>query len=217
VAAVADGVSSPYPVRVSERLRRGRPRSEQAHQAILATARTLLIEQGLHAMTLDRVAREAHVAKTTIYRWWDSKELLALEAAFAEIDRSRVSQPVDTGSLRSDMLARWKTMLRFFGEPPWSRVMAGLLAHAQRDAAFATIYRERFFEPRREAARTSIRAAIARGELDGQTDIELALDLFFAPFWNRLLHGHAPLDDHYASQVVDATIRALAPDRPAHQ
>src|SRR5690348_8901451 len=68
VAAVADGVSSPYPVRVSERLRRGRPRSEQAHQAILATARTLLIEQGLPAMTLDRVAREAHVAKTTIYR-----------------------------------------------------------------------------------------------------------------------------------------------------
>ena len=94
--------------------------------------------------------------------------------------------------------------------------MTSLLAHAQLDAGFATIYRDRFFEPRREAARASIRAAIARGELGEQTDIELALDLFFGPFWNRLLHGHAPLDEHYACQVVDATIRALAPDEPAH-
>lgn len=194
--------------------RRGRPRSEKARQAILTTARTLLVEQGLHAMTLDHVAREAGVAKTTIYRWWDSKELLALDVAFEEIDRARVSQPVDTGSLRRDMLARWKAMLRLFGEPPWSRVMTSLLAYAQLDAGFATIYRNRFFEPRREAARVSIRAAIARGELGEQTDIELALDLFFAPFWNRLLHGHAPLDEHYAGQVVDATIRALAPDEP---
>jgi AcrR family transcriptional regulator len=219
-AVVAESVSSPYAVCVSEHAalrRRGRPRSEKAHHAILATARTLLVEEGLQAMTLDRIAREAHVAKTTIYRWWDSKELLALDAAFAEIDRARVSQPVDTGSLRGDMLARWETMLRFFAEPPWSRVMTSLLAHAQLDAAFAAIYRERFFDPRRDAARASVRAAIARGELGEQTDIELALDLFFAPFWNRLLHGHAPLNERYGRQVVDATIRALAPDRPAHR
>jgi AcrR family transcriptional regulator len=165
-------------------------------------------------MTLDQVAREAGVAKTTIYRWWDSKELLALDAAFDEIDRAGVSRLVDTGSLRSDVLARWKIMLRFFAEPPWSRVMASLLAHAQLDAAFAALYRERFFEPRREAARASIRAAIQRGELGEKTDVELALDLFYAPFWNRLLHGHAPLDERYADQVVDATMRALAPDGP---
>jgi AcrR family transcriptional regulator len=168
-------------------------------------------------MTLDQVAREARVAKTTIYRWWDSKELLALDATFGEIDRAGLSRSVNTGSVRSDVLARWRIMLRFYGEPPWSGVMASLLAHAQLDAAFAAAYRERFFEPRREAARASILAAIKRGELGQKTDVELALDLFFAPFWNRLLHGHAPLNERYARQVVDATIRALAPGGPPHR
>ena len=57
--------------------RGGRPRSERAHQAILAAARELLIEEGFASLRLEHVAARAGVGKATIYRRWASKEALA--------------------------------------------------------------------------------------------------------------------------------------------
>jgi len=38
-----------------------------------------MLERGLRAMSMDDVAERAGVSKATIYRWWASKELLALD------------------------------------------------------------------------------------------------------------------------------------------
>src|SRR6266542_6790142 len=52
----------------------GRPRSMGAHQAILDATLALLATQGFETMSIEEVATRAGVGKTTIYRWWDSKE-----------------------------------------------------------------------------------------------------------------------------------------------
>jgi AcrR family transcriptional regulator len=49
--------------------RRGRPRSETAHRAILEAASELLLERGPGAVSMDAVAERAGVSKATIYRW----------------------------------------------------------------------------------------------------------------------------------------------------
>ncbi len=59
---------------------RGRPRSQEADRAILTAAVDLLAERGLAAMSIEEVAARAGVGKTTIYRRWPSKGLLALDA-----------------------------------------------------------------------------------------------------------------------------------------
>ena len=64
--------------------RRGRPRSETSRAAILAAARELLAEQDLSTISMDAVAVRAGASKATIYRWWPSKELLALDALFSD-------------------------------------------------------------------------------------------------------------------------------------
>ena len=66
--------------------RRGRPRSEKAREAILAAAAELLLERGLGAVSMDAVAEQAGVSKATIYRWWPTKETLALDALYHEWD-----------------------------------------------------------------------------------------------------------------------------------
>ena len=51
--------------------------------------------------------------------------------------------------------------------------------------------------------------AIERGEIPADTDQEVVLDLLFGAAYHRLLHGHQPLTDKFARQVVDLIIAGL--------
>src|ERR1700761_4584762 len=77
---------------------RGRPRSVKAHEAILEAAAGLLLEHGLDAVSMDAVAMRAGVSKATIYRWWPTKESLALDAMSTSWIAA-VPAPKDTGTL----------------------------------------------------------------------------------------------------------------------
>ena len=195
---------------VAEQPRRGRPRSEKAQKAILAATIELLLDQGLHAMSMDDVAERAGVSKATIYRWWPSKELLALDALATEWATPSPAAERDTGTLRGDLLARFRPWLRQLNQKPFGRVIAGLVAEAQTDPDFAKLYREHFVQPRRDATRTLLLWAIDRGEIAPATDLEVTLDLLYGPIYHRLLHGHAPLNDRFAQQVIDAVIAAIS-------
>jgi AcrR family transcriptional regulator len=196
---------------IAEARGRGRPRSEKAQKAILAAAIDLLLEHGLHAMSMDAVAERAGVSKATIYRWWPSKELLALDALATEWQVTAPDATRDTGSLRGDLLARLRPWLRQLRDKPYGRVVAGLVATAQADAEFAELYLERFVRSRRDAMRPVLLRAIDRGEIPTNIDLEVALDLIYGPIYHRMLHGHAPLDERFARNVVDTIIAGIAP------
>ncbi len=191
---------------------RGRPRSEQARKAILDAAIELLLAQGLEAVSMDEVAERAGASKATIYRWWPTKETLALDALYHEWDTARPSPP-DTGSLRGDLLALVRPWIRRARKRPYARVVAALVEETHTDPAFAELYHERFVNPRRDPARAILRRAIERDEIPRNSDIELALDLMYGALFHRLLHAHAPLSNRFVDDVVDATLAALAAPR----
>jgi len=189
---------------------RGRPRSEKARTAILAAAAELLLDRGLSAVSMDAVAERAGVSKATIYRWWPTKESLALDALFAEWAAAR-PEPRDTGSLRGDLLSLLRPWSRLATSRPYGRVLAALITQAQTDPAFAAEYRQRLVEPRRDQARAVFRRAIDRGEIPADTKVEVALDLLYGPLYHRLLHGHAPLNDQFVRDVVDMALGGIQP------
>ena len=189
---------------------RGRPRSEKAHKAILDAAAELLLARGLSAVSMDAVAERAGVSKATIYRWWPTKETLALDALYTEWTTVGPS-PRDTGSLRSDLLALLRPWARLTSSRPYGRVIAALITEAQTDPVFATEYRQRVVEPRRDQARAIFRRAIERGEIPPGTNIEVALDLLYGPLYHRLLHGHAPLTDRFTQDVIDMALNGIQP------
>ncbi len=194
---------------LQEAPRRGRPRSERSRKAILAAASELLLDGGLDSTSMDAVAERAGTSKATIYRWWPSKELLALEVLFAEWDAQRPASS-DTGALAGDLLALIRPWARQLGARPYGRVIAGLLTRAQSDPGFAEEYRARFVEPRRDQAREIFARAIERGEIAKRTDVESALDLLYGAFYHRLLHGHAPLTDRFARTVVGYVVAGVS-------
>ncbi len=189
--------------------RRGRPRSEKARGAILAAAAELLLERGLTAVSMDAVAARAGVSKATIYRWWPTKETLALDALHHEW--AGVPPGRDTGALRGDLLSLFRPWARLAGQRPYGRVIAALLTEAQTDPVFAREYQERFVQPRRDQARAIFRRAIERGEIPADTKVEVALDLLYGPIYRRLLHGHAPLSDRFVRDVIDTALDGIAP------
>ena len=188
----------------------GRPRSEKAHQAILTAVTELLLDQGLHAMSMDEVARRAGVSKATIYRWWPSKERLALDALAEEWASAPPAGLSDTGSLRGDLLTRLLPWLRQLNRKPYARVVAGLVAEAQTNREFAELYRSHFVQARRDATRELLLRARDRGEIAVDTDLDVTLDLLYGPIYHRLLHGHAPLTEQFAQQVIDYVITAIS-------
>jgi AcrR family transcriptional regulator len=204
---------------------RGRPRSEKARKAILDAAAELLLDRGLSAVSMDAVAERAGVSKATIYRWWPTKETLALDALYTEWDAVRTS-PRDTDSLRGDLLALLRPWARLAGSRPYGRVIGALITKAQSDPEFAAEYRQHVIEPRRDQARAIFRRAIERGEIRADTKIEVALDLLYGALYHRMLHGHAPLNDRFTKDVVDMALSGIRPAaspaaqaarRPAHE
>jgi AcrR family transcriptional regulator len=187
--------------------RRGRPRSEKARRAILQAAADLLLDQGLGRVSMDAVAERAGVSKATIYRWWPSKERLALEALLEWA--ASVSPPRDTGTLHGDLVALVRPWVREIRRRPFARVIAALVTEAQSNPDFAEVYRRHFVEQRREPMRAAFARAVDRGEAPADLDIDVALDLIYGPLYHRLLHGHAPLTERFAEDVVDLALGGI--------
>ena len=189
--------------------RRGRPRSERARRAILAAASELMLERGLSEISMDAVAELAGVSKATIYRWWPSKELLVLDALLSEWGAA-VPGAIDTGSLAGDLQALIVPWIHQLTARPYGRVISALVAGAQTDRSFAEEYRAHFVAIRREPARAAFERARERGEVPAATNIDAALDLLYGPFYHRLLHGHAPLTEPFASTIVGYVVAAVS-------
>jgi AcrR family transcriptional regulator len=190
--------------------RRGRPRSQEADRAILHAAAELLAERGLSGMSMEEVAARAGVAKTTLYRRWPSRGTLALDAF---LDDFQSQQPLpDTGTLRGDLLAALRSWIRSVTRTSAGPILAGLIAESQQDPGLAVAWRERVVERLRSQHKIMLNRAVERGEIPAGTDQEVVLDLLFGSAYHRLLHGHQPLTDKFARQVVDMIMTGIRAD-----
>ncbi len=188
----------------------GRPRSEGCRQKVLTAADALLQREGFARMSIDGIAQLAGVSKATIYRWWPSKAAIVMEAMLASTEAD-VYVPASPYP-EEDLIARIRRMIALFRGPK-SRVIISLIAEAQFSPEVAEAYRQHLLGPRRAAMRAAIQRAIDTGLLREDLDVDLAIDLLLGPLYQRLLLGHAPLDEtferDYPPQAV-AMLRAYA-------
>jgi AcrR family transcriptional regulator len=187
--------------------RRGRPRSEKTRTAIVCAARDLLAEGGMQAATIEAIAARAGSSKATIYKWWPSRAAVLLEGLF---DLTRESIEVDEDVALEDALrSQLAATLAIFREGATGPLLRTLAGEAVSDPAVATALRDQWIAPRRVVCIGILRAAVARGELREDTDLEAASDQLFGPLYHRLVFGHAPLDDELPGVLVEQLLRGL--------
>jgi AcrR family transcriptional regulator len=68
---------------------------------VLSAASQILRRQGYSQLTIERVAAESGVAKTTLYRRWPTKAALCMDL-YVDISDRELNMP-DTGSVASDL------------------------------------------------------------------------------------------------------------------
>jgi AcrR family transcriptional regulator len=187
-----------------ERPARGRPRDPLLHRAILLAAAELVTECGYEQTTVEAIAARAGVSKPTIYRRWPGGKEEVVAAAVSELHQD-VAAPVQTGSLRGDLLATVEQMIA--GIRLHARLAAGLTQRLRDSPELADTVRRQVITVDRLAFRAVLEAAVARGELAGLPALpDLLADL--APalvFFRALLSGEA-LDEGLAAAIVDGLL-----------
>lgn len=185
---------------------RGRQRSVTSEAAILSATMELLEQMPLREITIEAIAAKARVGKATIYKWWPNKAHLALDAYLKHM-KSNVAVP-NTGSARRDFTIQMQAVMRFYTSSV-GHIFRQFLAEGQSDREFAALFLERFLRPRRHEVTIIWERGVERGEINGDLDLELVLDLIYGPMIFRLIAGQAPLNSGASKAIVDAVFDGI--------
>lgn len=188
----------------------GRPRNEATRRLILSTTLELLRTETLQSITIEAIAKAAGVGKATIYRWWNSKAAIVIDAFIEHhLVRTPMRRDLPPGAAIADHHRH--LVEQYTGLP--GRIVAQILAEAQSDPAIAREFRERFHYGRRAVVRETVEEWRRSGEIPQDINVEMLMDVLYAPIYMRLILGHAPLDDRFSAELVSFIYGLLgAPD-----
>ena len=178
--------------------RRGRPRSAEVDEAVLAATVELAGEVGVSRLSMDDVAVRAKVSKATIYRRWASKEALVLDALRAAMVPI---EDVDTGSLRGDLEHYLHELVTRFQSGKMRDVLPHLIGVACHDANLRCSLDD-YMQTRRVPLNLILERGLARGELAADTDLDVLIDVILGPFAFRKLLAHTPIDEKFAEKLL---------------
>jgi AcrR family transcriptional regulator len=180
-------------------VRHGRPRDPTVDQAIRRAAIDLLLEEGFSRMSIDGVASRAGVGKAAIYRRWDNKTSLVIDAIHDRVTCG-IEWP-DTGDLRAD-LEVFLTHVLVSKRGVEGELLAALVSEMVRNTELATAFRQQFVATRQEQMRGRIRAAMEDGQLVAG-DVDLLAEVAFAIIHHRMLISGTPLTDDLPKRIVE--------------
>lgn len=188
-------------------------RNEHSRQAILAAARDLISEVGYAKLTIEAIAARAGVGKQTIYRWWPSKGAVVFDAflALSEAGPQQSMELPDTGDLEADLKMVMRATVAEFADPAFEAPIRALNTEIINDPALAAQYRQKLADPVDEAKKARLRSAQRAGQLAADADLDLALELLYAPLYQRWLLRSGPLTQEYADALVEVFLKAMGP------
>ncbi len=182
-----------------------RPRVVGDREAeLLQAGLAVLRDVGYDRLTYDAVAAEAKASKATLYRHWPHKRDLVIDVVGLFIGCPAEQDP-DTGSLRGDLLAQ-ACAAGGLHDDALLETWGALLPVIHRDVELACRIRERFVEPKLDAARTVLRHAQRRGEIGPDADLETLLSILPALSLHEAMLSGRPPGRERLTQFVDTVV-----------
>ncbi|MGW7266292.1 TetR/AcrR family transcriptional regulator [Streptomyces sp. NPDC054842] len=198
-------------------------RSERSRRAIYDAALALVGEVGYPRTTIEGIAARAGVGKQTIYRWWNSKADVLLEAFLdlGEQAARAAAQPgqdpqqpygiPDTGDLAADLKLVLRATVDELLDPRFEAPSRALAAEGIVDEQVGAEFVSKLLEPQLQLYVRRLRSAQDQGVVRPEVDPRIALELFVAPLAQRWLQRTGPITHAYTDTLVDYALYGLAP------
>lgn len=176
-----------------------RPRVEGDRELeILDATLEVLCDVGYDRLTMDAVAARAKASKATLYRRWEHKAALVIDALLTKKESPALP---DCGNLRDDLVESSCRMGGLADEKPVG-MLASVLTALSRDPDFAAEFRERFVGPKIEISRVIYERARERGEIREDLD----LDLLSSALAGIVLHRTYVLGEQPTPELITKVI-----------
>ncbi|MFD3702401.1 TetR/AcrR family transcriptional regulator [Nocardia sp. NPDC058658] len=183
-------------------------RNEHSRRAILDAVFELAATKGYGKLTIEGIAAAAGVGKPTIYRWWECKGSVALEAITERLGSA--GEFPDTGDIAADLTEHMRSTVDMLAGDV-GRIYRGILAEAQTDPELMDTVRAEMIDPRVEQCARRLEIAVAAGQLRDDIPIREMVEMFYAPLYYRLLLGGSDLAE--TPGVIAPVLDGLRPAR----
>ena len=181
------------------------PRIERTRHAVLEAALEIAARVGFAAATVEAIAAESCVSKSTIYRHWPDIAAIFLDALEGE---AATNAAVDTGTLRGDLVQLMTMFCEILTTGTYGRLLPHLISAAAFDPAFARA-QATYTATRRETLTIVLNRAVEHGEAPRDLDVTWFQDQLFAPVLVQHLISHEPIDREWAVAHIDRTLALL--------
>lgn len=185
----------------------GRPRSEQARQAILDATNKLLLHMSVRDISIEAIAKKAGVGKTTIYRWWPSKVAIILDALSGPMNV--LPAPV-SGQDARDLLSRQIERFGRLSRGRGGKVIAEVFAEAQGNAEMLQLFYQGFMLQHEEIMANIIEQGKQNAQFRADLDTAMAVDMVYGAIFYRLMSNPAPLEQNFIDALIMDSLRNFA-------
>ena len=182
-----------------------RPRVEgDREEEILEATLELLLEVGYDRLTLDAVARRSRASKATLYRRWEGKPSLVVDA-MVRAKQAPVVEQHDTGTLRGDLISTF-CGAHGMAHGETTGMLGSVITALASDPEFAALFREAFIAPKIKVSQAIYARAIERGEIPEDVDIDIIAPALAGILLHRsFVLGVVP-DDAAVERAIDHVI-----------
>ena len=175
--------------------------------AVVRTATELLVEGGPSAVTVDAVVARSGVAKSTVYRHWDSRDDLLLDVIRTNVPA--IAPPDPALPFEPALRAFIAEVVDRLTDPHWTRLLPAMLMLKQHEPAVALIEGE-LREREAGAVADVIARGVAEGFLPDGLDPNEAITQLYGPLVFAQLTDVVELSPALGDRVVDWFLAARA-------
>lgn len=194
-------------VEVSQAGKVAGPASKSRRAVVLATI-DLIDRMSYPSVTIDAVARESGISKSTIYRHWSSRQALILEAYMHKTNELTMVE--DTGNAIDDLRTYLRKLAHCLNFGGAASTISGLIVDALNDPDFAVDYRATILRERRRTFLLILRKGQQRGQIRPDVDVTAAVDAMYGAVHHRLLVSGHPIDDNFVNNLTDIVLRGVS-------
>ena len=184
--------------------RQGSRRDPAIDEAVLAATRTLLVERGYSATTIDLIAVTAGVSRPAVYRRWTSKAQLVHEAVFPDLGPE---PPAD--DFAGEIARLCKGAVAMYSDPAVREAIPGLMVDLRSDRRMRRVISDRLEAAARSQLAAKVHAAADAGVARRGISADTLMDMIAGGAWYAVCVRHVTNTDRAAKELTDLVLRGV--------